>query len=127
MSPLELIRSGYEAYHRRDHGAVFALLDPAIEIRQTELLPWGGTYRGIEEARTFFQRLNDHTDGHPEPIEFIEAGDDIVVTGRLRGRARRSGGAYDLAIVHRWTVRGEKVVRFEAFIDTPAMLRALNG
>jgi ketosteroid isomerase-like protein len=127
IDPVQLIRSGYEAYHRRDFATIFSLLDPTIEIYQTELLPWGAHYRGIEQARTFFQKLSEHTEGLPEPNEIFAAGEDVIAVGRLRGRARQSGLSYDLAIAHRWTVRAGKVVRFEAFIDTPTMLQALDG
>lgn len=122
-----LISHGYEAYARRDFPAVFALLHPEIEIFQTELLPWGGTYRGQEQARDFFRRLSEHVEATPEPEAFIDAGDRVVAVGRLRGRARASGQTFDLAIVHLWTVRDGRVARFEAYIDTPQMLRALAG
>ncbi|HJQ30665.1 MAG TPA: nuclear transport factor 2 family protein [Pyrinomonadaceae bacterium] len=124
---VELIRRGYEAYARRDFAAVFALLHPEVEIYQTDSLPWGGTYRGHEQAREFFRRLSEQTEGGPEPAEFLAAGDDVVATGRLRGRVRANGRPFDLAIAHLWTVREGKIVRFAAYIDTPAMLAALGG
>jgi hypothetical protein len=123
---IELIRGGYDAYARGDFPAVFALLHPEVEIRQTELLPWGGTYHGHEQAREFFRKLNECIEGRPEPEEFIPAGDDVVVVGRLRGRARASGRSYDLKIVHLWSIEGRQVVRFAAFIDTRGMLSALT-
>lgn len=124
---IDLIRRGYEAYARGDFPAVFALLHPEVEIYQTGLLPWGGTYRGHEQAREFFRRLNEYTEGRPEPEEFIAAGDEVVVIGRLRGRARASGRSYDLRIAHLWSIKGQQVVRFAAYIDTPGMLAALAG
>ena len=123
---VELIRRGYEAYARRDFESVFALLHPEVEIHQTEALPWGGTYRGLGQAGEFFRRLGEHTEGTPEPELFIPAGDDVVAVGRLRGRARASGKEYDLAIAHLWSVRDGRVIRFAAYIDTPAMLAALE-
>lgn len=122
---VELIRRGYEAYARRDFPSVFALLHPDIEIYQTELLPWGGTYRGHQQAREFFRKLSEHTEGEPEPTEFISAGDDVVAVGRLRGRVRANGQSYDLAIVHLWSVKEGQIVRFAAYIDTPGMLSAM--
>ena len=124
---VELIRRGYQAYAQRDFQSVFALLHPDIEIYQTELLPWGGVYLGHEQARDFFRKLNDHTEGMPEPTNFISAGDDVLAIGRLRGRVRTSRNPYDLAIVHMWSVKDGLIVRFAAYIDTPGMLSALAG
>ncbi len=124
---LTIIREAYAAYTHGDVTAVFALMHPDIEIRQTPLLPWGGRHRGHEGARAFFATLAQHTEGRPEPTDFIEAGDDVIAIGRLRGRARATGKPYDLAIVHRWTLREGKVTAFEAFIDTPRMLAALKA
>lgn len=123
---INLIRQGYEAYERRDFAAIFALLHPEIEIYQTDLLPWGGRYQGHEQARTFFQKLNEYTDAQPEPIEFISAGDDVAVIGRLRGHVRATEQEFDLKIIHLWTVNHDRIVRFQAYIDTPGMLAALK-
>lgn len=121
-----LIRRGYEAYANRDFAAIFALLHPDIEIIQTDLLPWGGLYHGHDEAREFFRKLNEHTDAQPEPRTYLPAGDDVAVIGRLKGRARATGRQFDLAIVHLWTIKADKIARFAAYIDTPRMLEALN-
>lgn len=124
---IALIQSAYEAHRRGEIAAVFALLHPEVEMVQTDLLPWGGTHRGHEGARTFFRKLAEHTEALPEPGAFFSAGDEVVVQGRLRGKARASGRAIDLAIVHVWRVRERQVVRFAAYINTPAMLEALQG
>ena len=47
--------------------------------------------------------------------------------GRTRGRTRERGIAFDLAIVHVWTVRGGRITRLEVYIDTPAMQEALGS
>jgi len=123
---VEVVRRGYEAYARQDVAAVMALMDPDIEVVQTELLPWGGVHRGLEGARTFFRLLAEHTDAMPEPVTYIPAGNDVAVVGKLRGTARASGKRIDLDIVHVWTVRDGRLLRFAAYIDTPAMLEALG-
>jgi ketosteroid isomerase-like protein len=93
-----LILRGYEAYARKDFQSVFALLHPEVENYQTELLPWGGLYKRHEQAREFFRKLNEQTEGWPEPTDFIPAGD-----------------------------KEGQVVRFAAYIDTPGMLSALGA
>jgi ketosteroid isomerase-like protein len=59
-------------------------------------------------------------------VTYIPAGNDVAVVGKLRGTARASGKRIDLDIVHVWTVRDGRLLRFAAYIDTPAMLEALG-
>lgn len=125
-SPLDVVRRGYAAYAAGDVAAIFAQLDPDVEIVQTPLLPWGGVHRGHAGAQAFFRTLAEHTAARPEPERFVVAGDDVAVIGRLRGHARATGAPIDIDIVHVWTVRDGRVVRFVAYIDTPAMLAALG-
>ena len=125
-APLDVVRRGYAAYARRDLPAILALLDPQVELVQTALLPWGGTHRGLAGAQAFFGGIAQLTDAMPEPHEFIPAGDDVVVVGRLRGTARATGRPLDLDFAHVVTVRDGRFVRFAAYIDTPAMLAALD-
>jgi ketosteroid isomerase-like protein len=124
---IDMVSQAYDAYTRGAAAEVFQLLDPEIEIIQTTDLPWGGHYRGLMEAITFFGKLREHVEALPQPETLFEAGNDVVAVGRLRGRARSSGAAIDLPIVHIWTFRDGRIIRFSAFIDTPAMLAALNG
>lgn len=48
-----LVREIYDAYARRDVTAALALsnFSPEVEFVQTDLLPWGGQYHGIEGVR----------------------------------------------------------------------------
>ena len=126
-APLDVVRRGYAAYGRRDLPTILALLDPDVELVQTGLLPWGGVHRGLAGAQAFFGRIAQLTDAMPEPHEFIPAGDDVVVVGRLRGTARATGRPIDLSFAHVVTVRGGRFVRFAAYVDTPAMLEALGA
>jgi ketosteroid isomerase-like protein len=56
----------------------------------------------------------------------FEAGEDVVVIGRLKGFAKATSSPIDLEIVHVWTIRDGLAVRFCAYIDTPEMKRALG-
>ena len=126
LSPVEIVRLGYARYAARDFAGVFELLSEDIVIWQTDELPWGGEHHGHEGARTFFTRLAQYTTGMPEPVAFIPAGKHVAVYGKLKGKANESGKPIDLDIVHLWQVKNRKIDRFEAFIDTPAMLSALG-
>jgi ketosteroid isomerase-like protein len=125
-SRIEIVKEAYARYQRGDIPGVFALLSPDIEIRQTTELPWGGIFHGHEGARKFFTLLGQHTAAMPQPEKAFEAGEDVVVIGRLKGTAKSTTAAIDLDIVHVWTVRDGLLIRFCAYIDTPVMKRALG-
>jgi hypothetical protein len=124
---LDIVRGIYDAYSRKDVPAIFAALALDAEFYQSELLPWGGTYRGPAEIGDFFGRLTEHIDSRVDVDELVEAGDHVVVVGHSRGRVKKTGREFDVAAIHVWTIREGKVSRFEAYIDTPEMLRALEA
>ena len=125
-SPVQVVEDAYERYARGDFAGVFALLSPSIEVEQTGLLPWGGRHVGHDGARRFFAILGEYTDAKPKIERMVDAGSDIAAIGRLVGSARKTGRKIDLDIVHVWRIEDSEVVRFAAYIDTPAMLQALK-
>jgi ketosteroid isomerase-like protein len=126
---IEIARSSYEAFARDDLDGVLADLDDDIEWQQAQGLPHGGVYRGIAEVRrNIFDPLDrDWWDEFTAtPVEFLDAGDEIVVLGRYRGVAKDTGNALDVPFVHVWTVEGGKVTRFRQFLDTAGWNAALG-
>jgi uncharacterized protein len=123
----ELVRGIYDAYARRDVAAAFANFSPDITFVQTDLLPWGGEYHGVGGAQDSFQKLVAHIDSRVEVEEIVSAGDRVVVIGRTRGTVRDGGTPFDIRAVHVWQIVDGKILRFEAYIDTPAILAALEG
>lgn len=125
-TPVQVVREVYDRYARRDFAGIFELLSPGIEVHQTDLLPWGGQHVGHAGARRFFALLAEYTDAMPTVSTCIEAGSDVAVVGRLVGTARKTGKTIEIDIVHVWKIEQERVARFTAYIDTPAMLEALQ-
>lgn len=124
---LRACRAGYEAFARRDAAAVLAFLAPDIEIRQTPLLPWGGVHHGIDGVRTFLARLTGAIDSQVEIERMVAAEDRVVMVGRTRGTVRATGRRFDIPAVHVWTLADGRAVRWEAYVDTPAMLNVLES
>ena len=120
-----MIRAMYDAYARRDLLDVFSCFSPDVVIRQSTHLPWGGTFRGLDEARGFFDTLMEHVDSRFVVQEMLPAGERVIVSGRTRGIARRTGAAFDLSATHVYEFRRGKVVRMESYVDTPGMIAVL--
>lgn len=126
MNKTETLSILYNAFATRDMPKIFQIIDPEITVFQTDELPWGGDYKGYEGLRNFFGKLLEHLDSRVTPEEYIEAGDCVMAIGRTSGKIRKTGEDFDVRVAHLWTFRDGKAVRFEAYIDTPAMLSALE-
>ena len=128
MSAVELVKRSYVAFEAGDMDAVLGDMDSQIEWQQAQGLPHGGTYRGVDEVRrNIFDPLDEQwwDEFSAVPTEFLDAGGEVVVLGRYRGRAKGTGKQLDVPFVHVWTVRGEKAVRFRQFLDTAGWIEAL--
>jgi uncharacterized protein len=125
MTNVEAVRKVYESFKRRDMVAVFTYLDPEIEIVQSTQLPWGGHYRGYDEAKQYFGKLFQAVETVVTLEQFLDAGDAVVALGRTQGRAVATGKRIDVPVAHRWTLRNGRAVRLEIYLDNPTMLQAL--
>jgi uncharacterized protein len=123
---VKIVASVYEAFRRGDVKALSVLLDPRVQARQTSLLPWGGAYQGFQGMIRHVTKLMEHLDWRVDVDEYVEAGDQVVVIGASRGVVRASGKPFDVRLIHVWSLKDGKVVRYESYIDTPRMLQALS-
>jgi len=126
---VQTIREGYEAFNRQDIPNVLERFDPLIEWTE----PGGGrapagTFRGSQVVAEQVFRLvpENFEELHPEPEQFIDAGDHVAVVGRFRGRTK-SGVSLDAPFVHVYTMRNGKAVRFYNHVDAVAWARAWGG
>jgi len=126
QSNVEAIQALYRAFLKRELMTILSLVDSGIEIRQSEAVPWGGTYKGLGGLKEFFGKLLENVDSKVEFTEWIESGDSVVAIGRSRGTVLANGNTFDIAIVHVWHLRNGKAILFEPYIDTAAMLKALG-
>jgi ketosteroid isomerase-like protein len=129
VSAVGLVRRSYEAFARDDMDGVLGDMDPDIEWHQAQGLPHGGLYRGLDEVRrNIFDPLDEEwwDEFTADPDEFLDAGSEVVVLGRYRGRAKGTGKQLDVPFVHVWTVRDGKAVRFRQFLDTAGWVEALS-
>ena len=129
MSDVDAVRRAYDAFARDDMDAVVADMHPEIEWHQAQGLPHGGLYRGLDAVRAaVFGPLSDEwwDEFAADPVELLDAGGEIVVLGRYRGRAKGSGKPLDIPFVHVWSFREGKAWRFRQFLDTAGWIDALS-
>ena len=124
---VQIILAAYDALAAQNLERLFALSDPQINVWQTEALPWGGRFHGLAGTKEFVQRMLTHIQPSVVAEEYFEAGEQVIVIGRTSGRTKASKAAFDLRIVHVWTVVNEKITCFKPYIATPEMLGALSA
>jgi ketosteroid isomerase-like protein len=125
VNDIETVRSCYEAMAARDFDRLFTLVDESCVITQDDRLPWGGRHVGHDGLATFGLTLTSTIASQVTHESLFEADGDVVQVGRTRGTVVATGAPFDIAEVHRWTIRDGKAVAVHFSIDTPAMLEAL--
>jgi ketosteroid isomerase-like protein len=61
-----------------------------------------------------------------EPKESIESGDEVFSFGSYSGRSRKTGRTGTAEWMFRWSVRDGKVASWNSYIDTAALLEAID-
>ena len=125
MSDIEVVQAVYAAMAARDLPRLFELIDAECVITQDARLPWGGRHVGHEGFTTFALALTGTITSVVTTDEMFEA--DGVQVGHTRGTVNANGAEFDIAEVHRWTVREGRALAAHFSIDTPAMLAAIGA
>ena len=122
-----VVRGFNDALAQGDMGGMLDFLDPQLEWRAPESVPWGGTFHGHDGFREFVGKLLDQpAEFRREMLEYLDAGERVVVLLRQMGRRKGSDTEYDVPEVHIWTIRDGKIVDFEGSFDTATVLRTLQ-
>ena len=123
------IASMYDAFGRGDVAYVLAQMAPDVEWIETEAqnIPAHGTFGSPQEVlENVFAKVPEHFEQfglHPEL--WVEAGDDVIVTGRVVARTR-TGRKLDAPYAHVFSFRDGKVSRNDNFHDTALWATALS-
>jgi uncharacterized protein len=125
-TPLEVVTAIYDALARRDLATVLELTSPDIVITQDPALPWGGRWEGHDGYGEFALTLVGAIDSKVTTLALYEAGDRVVQYGRTAGTVRANGATFDIPECHLWRVEGGLAVEAQYFIDSAAILEALN-
>jgi ketosteroid isomerase-like protein len=128
MYEILIVKEIYRAFAKGDIAGVLALFDPQIEWCLAEghvYAPDSGALHGVEAVtEQFFARLGPEWENFVvAPRRMHEAGDTIIVEGRYTGHHKRTGNLLDAQFCHLWTLRAEKVIRFQQYMDTAQLHR----
>jgi uncharacterized protein len=122
---VEIARKGYEAFVRGDFDAALELMDPEIEAHDPPEMPDAAIHRGREAVRRDWEQTFELFEDFTIELErWFDAGDEVVVFVRYRGRGRESGAEVEALLAHVWTVRDGKAIRLRQYLDGANALRA---
>jgi ketosteroid isomerase-like protein len=125
---IQALRRIYEALSRWDIDEFANDVTHDFEFILPETVPWGGTRHGHDGVAAFATIFRDHVEGQwADADDFIDAGELIVVLGRLRGRARASGEEFETHFVHIWTLSEGMPSRCRSYFDTAPVMAALGS
>ncbi|MEA2403285.1 MAG: uncharacterized protein QOK00_3688 [Thermoleophilaceae bacterium] len=119
---VELVGRLYEAFRRGDQAVVVAHLHPEIEWRAIEDTETYHGHRGV--ATSVAGWLETWEEHELKPEEYLDAGDQVVVTTRLRGRGRRSGADVETSYFAVWRLRDGRAVAYHEYPSKPEALEA---
>jgi ketosteroid isomerase-like protein len=107
-----------------DVEAALPYADPGIVWNPIEELPTQG-HDAVRASLAHWKAEWD--DYRVMPEEFVDLGDSVVVTGRLRGRGRGSGVEIDALFYDVYTLRDAKIVRMDQFTERSEALEAVRS
>jgi uncharacterized protein len=117
----------YAAIQQGDSNELRQSMTHDIEWTMPESVPWGGTHHGHLGITAVVEIYDDHVEGRwADPDEYVEAGDHILVLGRISGRARSSGQSFEVPFAHVWGMSDGMPSRFRGYFDTAPITAALR-
>jgi ketosteroid isomerase-like protein len=104
------------------------LWDPDVMLATAVVLPDSDTTaHGIDAVLRFLSRQMQAFEERTtwmEPLDFIDAGDHLIVPYRFGGRARHTGIEVEFSFAHVFTIRNGMTVRIE---NHPSKAHALQA
>ncbi|MGH3787237.1 MAG: nuclear transport factor 2 family protein [Pseudonocardiaceae bacterium] len=127
MAAKDVVDEAYQAVAAGDIPTFLSLLDDKIEWTEAAGFPYAGTYHGPQAVlEGVFARLGSEWDGFKvEPSQLVAEGDDVVGLGAYSGTYKATGKSFSARFAHAWTVKDDKIVRFEQIVDSAEVNKAL--
>ena len=128
QSNTAVVQKVYDAFNAGDLQTVLANIAPDAEWinHGPSAVPYFGTFTG--RIAEFFAAIGDTvTSGSAAIDQYLASGDTIVARGRWRATVRGTGAKIDADIVHFFAIRDGKIMSWNGYGDTAAVLAAHTG
>jgi ketosteroid isomerase-like protein len=122
---VETVRRGLDAINRGDIDYVERVAHPDYEFENAPGVPGGGHYRGRDAVkafgRDFFETWESYT---IEADQILDAGETVVVLGRVHAVGKGSGATVDSPVAYVHTLRDGKLTHTRSFLSHDEALEA---
>ena len=121
---VEIIRRGYVHFL-----ATGEIRGPADLVWDVSRLDWPDQqiYSGVEGAMQFNAEWADAWDDWEfEVLDYLDAGERVVVIVNQRGRSKATGIPLDMRFAHVWTLRDGQGVRMQMYASVDEALEAVG-
>ncbi len=128
---VELIKEAYEAFLHKHVDQVLAIMTPEIEWEAAvgigTKIPFGGLRKGLPAVKTYFKELEENLLFQKYEVkEYIAENDKVVALGRYEATVKPTNKKVMLPFVTVFTLKNEKIVKYEQFLDTATLLAAFQ-
>jgi uncharacterized protein len=121
---VEVVRRLFESYSRGDYAGAAECLDPDVVYEVGQELP----LHGRAAVRAMWERWDSTWDElETVPEEFVDAGDEVLVTVYYSARGRGSGIPYEERLFDVYSFRDGSCVRKREFREKSEAQSALRG
>jgi uncharacterized protein len=128
MQNVDLVKKLYAAFAKGDIDTLIDHLttESVFRFDGPSVIPYAGEHRTPQGIRDgFFGPLAKSLSNEMlTPEEFVAQDDKVVMIGRYKATIAATGKTLDLAVVHVFTIKDGKVIRFLSFTDTARVAEA---
>lgn len=126
---MQAVRELYDLFATKNFEQIRPLFHKKIKWNQMKGFPNGGEYVGADEIFSHvFKGFEDQwTNWEAQVNEFLDAGDDIVVTGKYKGTYNKSGKSLEADFIHRYTFQQGLITKFKQYTDTALFAATMKG
>jgi ketosteroid isomerase-like protein len=126
LENVEIMKASYEAWNAGDMDALREMHDPDVIAGYPAEWPEPGPFVGRDAVMRQIEQLREtwDTDAAEPIIDFIDAGDRVVVRFVWRGAGH--GPAFSVEVSAVYTLRRGKILGIEYFADHAAALGAVG-
>jgi ketosteroid isomerase-like protein len=123
---VEQLKQTFAGWNSGSREIDYETIDPEVELHTPLSSTQGGPYRGHDGFRDWIADIDEQFETWElRGEEWLPLEDDrLLVLGSIRAKGRGSGLELDQELAWLFTLRNEKMVRYDAFYDQDEGLRA---